>query len=120
MYSLDVAGSLWENAMKLLSILKTYGILQTSSTGLKMSLEQALVPDVGEDCQVQASKAPAQVKKQKPRNRRPRRIQQFFCKNKCSYSPEIALAFTNQDGGSSIEAYQSRESHGNIGGLQTV
>jgi hypothetical protein len=47
MYSLDVAGSLWENAMKLLSILKTYSILQTSSTGLKMSLEQALVPDVG-------------------------------------------------------------------------
>ena len=33
--------------MKLLSILKTYSILQTSSTGLKMSLEQALVPDVG-------------------------------------------------------------------------
>ena len=30
---------------------------------------------------------------------------------------QIALAFTNQDGGSSIEAYQSRESHGKIGGL---
>ena len=30
---------------------------------------------------------------------------------------QIALAFTNQDGGNSIEAYQSRESHGKIGGL---
>ena len=32
-------------------------------------------------------------------------------------TPQIALAFTNQDGGSSIEAYRSRESHGKIGGL---
>ena len=32
-------------------------------------------------------------------------------------SPQIALAFTNQDGGSSIEAYRSRESHGKIRGL---
>ena len=28
-----------------------------------------------------------------------------------------ALAFTNQEGGDSIEAYRSRESHGKIGGL---
>ena len=35
-------------------------------------------------------------------------------------TPQIALAFANQDGGSSIEAYQSRESHGKIGGLWTV
>ena len=33
------------------------------------------------------------------------------------HSPQIALDFTNQDGGSSIEAYRSRESHGKIGGL---
>ena len=58
-----VAGTLWENATKLFSILKTYNILHTSSTGLKMSLEQALAPDAGEDCQAQPSTAPAQVKK---------------------------------------------------------
>ena len=34
-----------------------------------------------------------------------------------SSPPQIALAFTNQNGGSSIETYQSRESHGKIGGL---
>ena len=33
------------------------------------------------------------------------------------HSPQIALAFTNEDGGSSIEAYQSGESHEKIGGL---
>ena len=65
-----VAGSAWENAMKLLSTLKTYDILHTSSTGHKMSLEHALAPDVGEGCQVKPSKAPAKVKKQKARNRR--------------------------------------------------
>ena len=31
--------------------------------------------------------------------------------------PQIALAFTNQDGDGSIEAYRSRESHEKIGGL---
>ena len=72
-----VAGPLWESAMKLLSILRTYDILHTSLTGLKMSLDQALAPDVEEDCQVQPSKAPAQVKKTKPRNRRPKRIPQY-------------------------------------------
>ena len=30
---------------------------------------------------------------------------------------KIALPITNQDGGGSIEAYRSRESHGKIGGL---
>ena len=64
-----VAGSVWENAMKLLNTLKTYDILHTSSTGHKMSLEHALAPDVGEGCQVKPSKAPAKVKKQKARNR---------------------------------------------------
>ena len=46
-----VAGPLWDNAMKLklLSILKTYDVLRTSSTGLKMSLNQPLEPDVGND-----------------------------------------------------------------------
>ena len=34
-----VAGPLWENAMKLLSILNDYKILHASSTGLKMNFE---------------------------------------------------------------------------------
>ena len=73
-----VAGPLWDNATKLLSIPKTYDVLRTSSTGLKMSLDQALEPDVGDDFQAQTrSKGPAQVKKAKLRNRRPRRIPQY-------------------------------------------
>ena len=72
-----VAGPLWDNAI-VFSILKTYDVLRTSSTGLKMSLEQALEPDVGDDFQAQTrANAPAQVKKAKPRNRRPRRIRQY-------------------------------------------
>ena len=31
------------------------------------------------------------------------------------YPPQVAIAITNQDGGSSIEAYESRKSHGKIG-----
>ena len=42
-----VAGPLWDNAEKLLSILKTYNVLRTSSTGLKMSRDQALEPEAG-------------------------------------------------------------------------
>ena len=46
-----VAGPLWENEMKLLSILNDYKILHTSSTGLKMNfenLDEALGPSYGE------------------------------------------------------------------------
>ena len=50
----------------------------TSSTGLKISLDQALEPDTGDGLQAQNhTKAPAQVKKAKLRNRRPRRIPQY-------------------------------------------
>ena len=57
--------------MKLLSIFRTYGLLHTPSTGLKMSLDR-------DDVQPQPTlKAPAHVKKAKPRNRRPRRIPQY-------------------------------------------
>ena len=30
-------------------------------------------------------------------------------------SPQVALALKNKDGGSSIEAYESRKSHGEMG-----
>ena len=73
-----VAGPLWDNAEKLLSILKTYKVLRTSSTGLKMSRDKALEPEAGGGLQTQNhTKAPAQAKRAKPRNRRPRRIPQY-------------------------------------------
>ena len=53
-----VAGSLWENAMKILSILKTYDVLHTSSTGLKMSLGQAWRPMLGRTVKYSLLKRP--------------------------------------------------------------
>ena len=45
----------------------------------------------------------------------PQTGEKFFELANFRHSPQIALAFTNQDGDSSIEAYQSRESHRKIG-----
>ena len=69
-----VAGPLWENAMKLLSILWDYKILHTSSTGLKMNfenLDEALGPSYGE---VQPGPKPMPKATMKKRKKKAQRI----------------------------------------------
>ena len=51
-----------------------------------------MAPDVGEDCQVQPSKAPAQVKKSNPRNRQPKRIPQYNNTRKPSRMTTMCLS----------------------------
>ena len=73
MFTKAVAGPLWENAMKLLSILGDYRILHTSSTGLKMNfanLDEALGPSYREVRPEPKSVPKATVKKCKKKAQR--------------------------------------------------